>query len=63
MLTKVKLPKTRNILKLSVSVYSGPRRSTIEPTYIKTKLAHIFTKPLSKGRVVYLREKLLKEEC
>lgn len=38
---------------------------TIVPKYVKSKdqIADVFTKPLSKGRFVYLRKKLLKEEC
>lgn len=38
---------------------------TVSPIYVKSKdqLADIFTKPLSKGPFLYLREKLLKEEC
>lgn len=38
---------------------------TVNPIYVKSKdqIADIFTKPLSKGPFMYLRRKLLKEEC
>ena len=39
--------------------------NTVSPVYIKSKeqIADVFTKPLSKGPFLYLKKKLLKEEC
>ena len=60
-----KITKSKKHIEIKRKFINQHIGKTVNPVYIKSKdqLADIFTKPLSKGPFLYLREKLLKEEC
>lgn len=60
-----KITKGKKHIEIKKKLINQHIGKTVNPIYIKSKyqLADIFTKPLSKGPILHLRGKLLKEEC